>query len=335
VKTNINFSVLALLLFSAFLTIGMQKWIGDVSIYSPELEQKRETMHQAILHNTIPEGYTSWNSVGAGGTNIRIGVVYLADIINQYAKIDILKTYKLLDSFFLFLSIPFLLLYLRLFAPVQYAITGTLFFCLVLPLTYFLHAFHPWDRMSLFLWIILLILIERDQFVFFAILLTASILIKYDTIFLPVLYFLRNYKYQTIRTLAKSFALFLVICLELYILIIVRSIEGSDIVVPGLGSTNISGFLDTATKNITVAFQQIYSYPPLLTFTLPLFLAGFGWKRASTEIRYYLLFSFFLLGVIITRVNFIEVRAELPALILILPMSLLGYQWLLEGKPKI
>jgi hypothetical protein len=43
--------------------------------------------------------------------------------------------------------------------------------------------------------------------------------------------------------------------------------------------------------------------------------AYFGWKNANIEFRWYLLFSLFLLGVSITKTNFIEVRAEVPALI--------------------
>jgi hypothetical protein len=334
-KTNIIFKSFAILLFSACLTMGMQKWIGDVTIYSPDLELKRETMHKAILHNTIPEGYASWNAVGAGGTNIRIAVVYLADLIHQHLAIGILKTYKILDSLFLFLSIPLLFLYLRLFTSDQFAITGTLFFCIILPITYFFQAFHPWDRLSLFFWIILLILIERRHFIGFAMILAISIFVKYDTLFLPILYFLRHYKHQTMETFAKCLALFLVVCLELYELINSRTIQGTEIIVPGLNMPHFPGFLEMLAKNINVAFQQIYSYPPLLTFTLPFLLAGFGWKNATNGIRWYLLFSLFLLGVFITKTNFIEVRAELPALILVLPMAILGYQRLLEEKPGI
>ena len=50
------FGVVALMWLLATITLGLQSWIGDQTIYSKSLEHKREEFHFAILANEAPGG---------------------------------------------------------------------------------------------------------------------------------------------------------------------------------------------------------------------------------------------------------------------------------------
>jgi len=96
----------------------------------------------------------------------------------------------LIDTVFLFAAVLALFFYLRKWLPDAYCVIGVLYFCSVLPLTYFLHHFHPYDVFNWATWILLLYLTRERRPLLLGACLAVSVAIKFDTLLLPALYFL-------------------------------------------------------------------------------------------------------------------------------------------------
>lgn len=311
---------LLFIILASSLTMILQKWVGDVTIYQVQLEEPRQLIHEAILNNQLPPGYTSWSNLGANGLNIRIATVYLAEKLHLITNIDILKVYKLIDTGALFISILLLITYLRKTSSPIYIVVGLLYFAAILPLTYFFGFFHPWDRLSLVCWITLIILLQSERLVAFTVLLAISITVKYDTILLPGLYFLANVtRYNGLHVAVRS-ALMFAVSFSVWI--------GLRIILPGgFEDKNIVYQLMTNFNNLR---SNMFYYPPLLGFIAPIILALIGFRYSDRFSRASVAFGILLFIPYITLANFIEIRAQIPILVLLLPSSLIGLKTLLD-----
>ena len=315
---------LALLMLLATITIGLQTWIGDETIYSKKLEKKREEFHFSILKNKAPGG-ASWGALGALSIQKRIGVVYLAESIRKYTGVAVGKIYKLLDSVFLFISLLSLFFYLRRWVPDVYCLLGTLYFCAVLPLTYFFQLFHPWDRLQLAIWIGLLYLVAERRFALLALGLVVSIFVKFDTILLPLFYFMVNFtKTQWRRTSIESLAL-LVLAFGTYFAL------GQLFPAP-LDASHFTwdGALAMLQSNAQTLIGMNVRYPPLLVHALPLFLSLFVLRSKERFVRYSVAFALGLNTVYVLFTHYEEVRAHMVVLVLLLPAALISLRNFLE-----
>lgn len=331
VTKNSAIQLIILFLFSALISMGLQQSVGDETIYSKELEAKRIIIHESMLNNTITENSSKGNVNVYGGPNLkgistRIGTVYFADFINRNVNVPVLKVYKGIDTFFLWLSITALFFYLRLFVSKQNAMLGVLYFCSIIPLTYFFQLFHPWDRFSFFLWILLLICIEKNRLLMYSVLYLISIVVKFDTILLPALFFLRNIKSQPSKLFIMCAILGITGLFEFELINFAFPNGGFD------EGNFISNALNQIAKNITVALKSFVGYPPMVVFFVPALLICFGWRNSFYNERLFFLFSLPLLVLMIILTNFIEVRAELPVLLLWLPLALRGMQTIFDEK---
>ncbi|MEO8118440.1 MAG: hypothetical protein ABI606_03860 [Rhodoferax sp.] len=316
---------LALLMWLlATITLGLQTWIGDETIYSKGLEQQREEFHFAILANKAPGG-TTWGAVGALSIQKRIGVVYLAEIIRKYTGLAIGKIYKLLDSVFLFISLLSLFFYLKKWVPDIYCLLGVLYFCAVLPLTYFFQLFHPWDRLQLAIWIGLLYLVAERRFLPLAVGLVVSIFVKFDTILLPFFYFMVHFtNTQWRRTSIEALAL-LALAFGTY------SALGQLFPAP-LDASHFTwnGAATMLLSNARALMDMNVRYPPLLVHALPLFLSLFFLHSKDRFVRYSVAFALGLTAVYVLFSNYKEVRAHMVVLVLLLPSVLISLRKVLE-----
>ena len=317
---------LAMLLWLfATITIGMQFWLGDHTIYSKSIEQKREQLHFGVVANEAPGG-AGWGAVGALSIQKRIGVVYLAEAIRQYTGLPVGKIYKALDSLFLFIALVSLFFYLRKWVPDIYCLLGVLYFCAVLPLTYFFQLFHPWDRLQLAIWIGLLWLVADRRIVLLGAGLVVSILVKFDTVLLPFLYFLVHIdrsKWQ--RTSVESVVL-LLLAFGTYAALGRLFPSPMDIAGFDLGSAQ-----RLLTRNAQTLLNMNVRFPPLLVHALPILLAIL---YLPTKPRFVLASVMFALGLSAVYVSFSlyeEVRAHMVVLVLVLPSALISLRRVLEG----
>ena len=73
----------ALLLLVFSLTLISQKWVGGATVYLPELEGRRQLLHEAIYQNRLPQGFSSWTELGANDVNVRVGTVYFVESLHR------------------------------------------------------------------------------------------------------------------------------------------------------------------------------------------------------------------------------------------------------------
>lgn len=308
------------------ITVGMQSWIGDQTIYSKNLEQKREKLHFGILANRAPGG-ASWGAVGALSIQKRIGVVYLAEGIRKLTGLAVGKIYKLLDSIFLFFSLLCLYFYLRKWVSDLYCLLGIMYFSATLPLSYFFQLFHPWDRLQLGIWIGLLYLVADRRFLPLALGLVVSILVKFDTILLPFFYFLVHFtKDQWQRASFESFVL-LVLAFGTYIVL------GQLFPAP-LDSSHFTwnGALAMLRSNSQMLIGMNLRYPPLLVHALPLVLALFFLRSKDRFVISSVAFALGLSAAYVLFTHYEEVRAHMVVLVLLLPSALISLRNFLEQK---
>ena len=300
-------------------TLTLQQWIGDVTIYHPVNRAKAETLHRSIIQNEPPAGLT-WDSLGANGTNIRVGAVFLAEGVHRVTGLNVARTYLLLDTVFLFVGLLLFARFLGTWFRDDVVLIGTLYFMLVLPLTYFLVSYHPWDRLALVFWLLMLLALRAQHTLVFALLLPLSVAIKYDSVLLPGLYFLVNLTPATWRrTTMVTIGLFALSFATFFGLIALR---------PG-------GFPQHAlSQQIAYNFADMREmtlwYPPLLAFGVPLVLAWIGFKRADRFTRACAVFGVLLFVPLFLQSFFAEFRAQVPMLVLLLPCALCGADILLR-----
>ena len=83
--------------------------------------------------------------------------------------------------------------------------------------------------------------------------------------------------------------------------------------------------------NCTRAIRDLnVFYPPLLVFGPTLALALFGAPRGDRLMRAMALFGVLLLVPLFIATNFVEVRAQMPMFVLLLPAAIAGLQRLTE-----
>ncbi|MFO1430754.1 MAG: hypothetical protein U1F76_11530 [Candidatus Competibacteraceae bacterium] len=318
---------LALIIFSLFATLLLQQWVGGETIYSDNYKADRLQLHEAILHNKPPEGL-SWSSMGAGSTNTRVFSVYLAYTMNMLTHIPVLDVYKAMDTVTLFITFILLFLYLKKWFNDSYCLIGVFYFFYACVLTYFLYYFHPWDRISLLSWLIMLFLLRENKILLFALVLAVSVTIKYDVIFLPALYWLYNFSWDnwkkttpvTLGLFAISFGVF-----------------GILTTATSSATENLSPYLQLmrmVKSNYWDFMKEFPGYPPLLVFAFPVLLSITALPIEDKFMRACTFFGMMLFIPLFLQSHFHEVRAEMPVLILLLPSALMTLHAMLEVSPS-
>jgi len=308
----------------ATVTVGLQSWIGDQTIYAQDLEQQREELHFAILTNRAPGGQ-SWASVGGQSIQKRVGVVYLAEGLRQVTDLSVGKTYKLLDSIFLFSSLILLFFFLRRWLSETYSLIGVLYFSAMLPLTYFFQLFHPWDRIQLAIWIGLLFLVADRSLVLLAIGMTLGIVVKFDLVVLPFLYFMVHFSRECWRRVSIETVGLLTIGFATYLLIgqlFPAPLDNSRFTpgaTAGMLGANWHALVDLKVK-----------FPPFLVHALPLLLAFFYLPSKHRFVWTSVVFSCGLSIVFVLFTHYEEVRAHMIVLVLLLPSALLSLKRIRE-----
>lgn len=314
----------ALLWLLVAITLALQSWIGDLTIYSKGMEAQRAAMHQAILDNQPPDGKT-WKEIGALSVQKRVGVVYLAEAVRVVSGLRIGAVYKLIDTACLLLALVALFSYLRRWMPPSMSLLGLLYFSAMLPLTYFFQLFHPWDRLQLLLWIVLLGLIADRRFWLLAVVLLVSVVVKFDTILLPAFYFAVHFRREGLRRLLAESLVLGLVALGANLLL------GHWFGDPAEATRfSQSGIFSQLIVNWHRLLAMKLSYPPLLVHALPLALAAFGWQGQSRFVAVSVGFGVVLDLVHLLLTNFEEVRAHMMVLVLLLPASLVTAKRLLK-----
>lgn len=309
---------LALLVaFAACITLELQLWIGRSTIYRDELGPRIVASHDAIRANAPPDG-KSWTAVGLNSTGIRLGAPLLAEGIRAATGMSIPKAYFVIDTAFLCLGLVLLALYLRGDVGDAAASVGVLLFAAVLPLTYQLFYFHPWDRIGLVSWIALLWLVRERRYLWAALLLPVAVFVKFDVVVLPGLVFL--YGLVTERRLTRST---LVATAALGV-----SGFGTYLLLKALRPGSFEPFSMTAVmrENWAVFRESMLAYPPILAFAVPVLLVLVGRSALTAWGKACALFAGLLILYYVPKSMFVEFRAQVPVFLILLTPAVQAFR---------
>ena len=325
--------ILIVLIAALVMTVTLQQYVGKPTLYSARQGFWREStlnMHEAILRNQPPQG-TSWLSLGANGTNTRFGIVFLAELLHRLSRKSLFSIYYWLDNFALVSNFILLFLFFSLLVPTDWALMGAILFYFLQITTYLNHYFHPWDRISLSFWIVMLSLTlkikEKIVSPFPVFIFLLGMCIKYDLIVVPVVasVFLFLDRKST-RASMSGPILFFMGCGFLFTLGYVRP-NG----VP-LSPLDLNLYKTLLKGNFDYIKEYGITYPPLLVFFLPVIAGALGWRSISLFGR--VCFCMGILGIIgyFFTSWFHETRAEVPFLLLIFPATLEGLKSVFSSK---
>jgi hypothetical protein len=317
-----------LMILIGMLTVTLQRWVGYFTIYEDQLAEKRLMQHNAILNNEPPLG-KKWDESGANRTNVRVFAVYLAEVVHRVTGVPVLRTYVLLDTVALACVFAVLFAYVRAWVPPPIALLGLLYFAFVVTLTYHLHYFHPWDRLSLLCWILGAMFIKDDRYVPLLLLLPIAVTVKWDIIALPALYLLAHWS-RGRRTSVALRTLALAAVSATTLLALAKAFPG--------GLDRPGTLIEVTRWQLSQNWRDFaglqLGYPPLLAFSLPILLAGFEVRTACRFLRASFLFALVLFIPLLLSTNFVEIRAQMMILVLLLPTALLGLSELLGSSRK-
>ena len=309
---------IALLAVLCFIIAAVQvRYVGDTTIYDEARIDTRQMMHGRILHNDAPEG--GWDSIGANGVNTRVAVVVLAELIVRVTGVDVPTTYIALDLAFIFGALLVLGLFLKSYFALPEAVGAVAFVGCILPMTFAYHVFHPWDRPALMVWILAIWAVRHEKLVLCMLLMAIGIAIKWDMIVLPGLYFLAHVTRTNIVAVVLRCVLIGAVGLAVYAAILYWQPAGHE-------QRDIVKYV---TNNFVVALWLGPFYPPFLAFCLPVLLSLYGLARADRFAIAAFAFGMFLLVPAFLLSHFVEVRAQIVALVLTLPCALYGLRRLL------
>ena len=310
------------------ITVALQAYVGNSTLYSMELQSKREELHRAILSNEAPGG-GHWGDVGANSMNRRVGVIYVAEFIHKFVHLKLHAVYLVIDTVFLFAALVALFFYLRKWLPDTYCVIGVLYFCAVLPLTYFLHYFHPYDRIQLVTWILLIYLARERRIILLGMLLAISVVVKFDTVVFPAFYFFAHARSNNWQRVGIEAAGLLAVAVGVYAALVFAFPVPVD-----QSGMSIASVASIVKQNIAHMIAKNIAFPPLLGYAAPLVLSFFGLGARDRFLRASVGYACALAVIFFFFSNFQEIRAQLVILVLIMPSALLTVQGILEPRTQ-
>jgi hypothetical protein len=301
------------LLLSSTITLTNQVWVGRMSIYSAAQETRREQMHEAILANTPPGGGT-WDAVGANGFNIRLLTVWAAEGLRRVDGQTIGRNYFLIETLGVFASCLLLFWFLESCVGGAFAFAGLLYFGSVLPLTYVLHYFHPWDKPSLATWLLALLCTWHRRWLWLGLVLLIGMAIKYDIVLFPIFVFLVEYRRADWWRAVLISAPLAAANLAAYVFL--RWLA------PGGAETRHWSAL--AADNLQDFWRYGLGHGPLLAIGPLIALAALGYSSSDSYAKAAVQFAGMMLLVLFLQTHFREFRAEMPLLALLMPAAAFG-----------
>jgi hypothetical protein len=306
---------------SCSVTLTNQMWVGRMSIYASDQDVKRERLHYAFLNNRRPDGVQSWSSIGANGMNIRLLTVWMAEGVRRATGLTLAHSYFLIETGAVFVCCLLLFGFLESCCGTAFAFAGLLYFGCVLPLTYVLHYFHPWDKPSLAAWLLALLFTQQRKWVYLGLVLAVGMLIKYDILIFPLLVLFVEFRRSTWRDTALVVGLLTAVTLSIYIFL--------QWLAPG--GLEPRDWMALSARNLRDIWSYAPGYPPLLALGIPAVLAALGYPTANDFARACGLFAVVMMVTLFLQTHFREFRAETPVFVLLLPAAAYGIERLTGG----
>ncbi len=309
----------ALLVLALVLATTLQEYVGKPVLYTDAYWESAEVLHRALLDGHPPEGMT-WRELGANGTSHRVVVPLLAQSLSDLTGVELRQVYYGIDFSALVALFALLFLYLRRWLPVSWSLVGVLYLASLLPTTYHFFYFHPWDRVSGLVWLGALWGIRERRPLVLALVLAFGMLVKFDLLFVPLLYAAATWgDGPRRRTLQVTAGLFVATGGVLWLMTSLRP--------EAAGAGYLEHARETVAANIAEARQSGGAYAPLLLLLLPA-VCGAAYRPAPTDahprlLRWLAPFALLHLPLYALASSFREARAMVPLVLLLLPPALL------------
>ena len=309
---------------AATATLTNQAWVGGKTIYSDEFEPARARLHDAILTNTLPPGVASWTSIGANSFNARQLIAWIAEGVHRQTGTSLSRSYFVVETVGVFSCCLLLFLLIDRYAGPVFGLAALLYYTSVLPLTYFLHYFHPWDKPSLATWIGAMYCVLRERWILLGVTLALGMLIKFDIVVFPLFVFLVEYRRRGWRSAWPKAAAFAALTVALYTLL-QRQFPGGSEPRP---------MVDLVLHNLRDMQNYAVKYPPLLGLGVVAAMAAFGYRAGDGFARAGVEVAAVVALLLFAQTYFIEFRAEGPLLVLLLPAAVTALRQQLRAPTK-
>jgi hypothetical protein len=309
----------ALLALCLVLATTLQEYVGKPILYTDAYWESAQVLHQALLAGHPPEG-TTWRELGANGTSHRVVVPLLAQSLSDLTGVELRRVYYGIDFTSLVALFALLFLYLRRWLPVGWSLVGILYLAGVLPTTYHFFYFHPWDRVSELVWLGALWGVRERRPLVLALVLAFGMLVKFDLLFVPLLYAAATWGEGTRRrTLLVTAGL---LAATFGVLALATSLRPD-----AAGGGYLTHVHEVVAANVADARQSGWAYAPLLLLLLPA-ACGAAYRPTASDahprlLRWLAPFALLHLPLYALASMFREARAMVPLLLVLLPPALL------------
>ncbi|MGD8276970.1 MAG: hypothetical protein PVH00_03040, partial [Gemmatimonadota bacterium] len=257
-RTRFGRYVAAVVLVWAIASVNVF-WVGGATLYSASMQERRESLHRAVLSGELPAGVGSWNEVGANTAALRPAVPWLAEQTASVTGLRLATAYQLIEWTSIAIAIAMLFLILHRFVSLERALIGCLYVGVVLPLSYMAHYFQPWDKPALALWLAAAFLLLTDAVIPAGAVIALAVLVKFDAVVLPALYMLLYAgRGKASRFATRSAYLWLTALVPFALLQWLRP-----------GASEPRHPVGQLTANAGVFREMWYAYPPMIGFLLP------------------------------------------------------------------
>jgi hypothetical protein len=316
-----------LLLLALVLATTLQEYVGKPVLYTDPHWESAEVLHRAILEGRPPEGMT-WRQLGANSTSHRVLVPLLAQALSGLTGVALRRVYYAIDSSALVALFALLFLYLRRWLPVGWSLVGVLYLAAVLPTTYHYFYFHPWDRVSALVWLAALWGVRERRPLVLALVLAVGMLVKFDLLFVPLLYGAASWGGESRRrTLLVTAGLLLATFGVLGLATALRP--------DAAGAGYLGRVREQVAVNVAGARESGWAYAPLLLLLLPA-ACGVAYRPTAEDahprfLRWLAPFALLHLPLYALASTFREARAMVPLALLLLPPALLWARARFEG----
>ncbi len=310
----------ALLILTLCVTLILQQYVGLASVYRSDLEARQTEVLERLINNDPPAS-GKWGDLGLSSANIRIASLWIIVAIKKLTGVGTQAAMRLLDTVCLWIFLSVLVPYLRFWFRRSTALLGLAYVVAVAPLSYFLFYFHPWDRLAALCWILSYWLVRRGDWRVLGVILPFLVMVKYDIALVAGLYWLVWIGRTSPVSVTVRSAVLALSGFGTYILLL-SMYPSSDTF-----ASRSAMFL----VNIRAPFEDPMSYQPALAY-LPLVVPiWLGLGRADQFVRASAAFAACFMLLALVTVNFIEMRAQMPILLALLPCALLGVERILNN----
>ncbi len=333
-KRNSPVGAFCLLVFIAVLVTTLQHWVGKETLYSATFASMRQETHDFLVGRRQQTNDSNLTELGSFGNERRVVIPWLVEVVSRLTgnrESSIPAIYYYTDYVCLYASLLLFWFYLRHWFDELHSLLGLTFVAVALITTFHEHFFHPWDRPTFLLWIVMAMLVRNNRLFLYLPILALTLCTKFTAVLFPAFYAM--IRIERGRDLLKP---------SIYapILAQIAVVAGCHLFLDRVAFTTgarladsyIGLAKDVITENLHDFAIYKLAHPAVLMLSCPLLLIPFGWRQLDHYMRSSVRFAVILLLIHMAITYFSESRALAGALIFLVPPALSSLDSILPGR---